>query len=167
MGNNLSVKVLIDLLFLKPQLGSIWSTEWVLIQTTLFLFQANWQAGEVWHSYTDVLSSILKGISIWIVILPRNDSVKKPEFSNLKLQSIQFLIQFRFWQQWYCLKEKQTVISTPALTWKTLFYLLFQDGITVEPYISLIWVSSQHAEINYVGRRDCSVSTTSSLGCSL
>lgn len=86
MGNNLSVRVVIYLLFLKPQLGSIWTAKCVLVQTTLFLFQANRQADEVWQCYTEVLSSILKGIPIWMVILYRNDSVKKLEFSNLKLK---------------------------------------------------------------------------------
>lgn len=163
MGNNLSVRVVIYLLFLKPQLGSIWTAKCVLVQTTLFLFQANRQADEVWQRYTEVLSSILKGIPIWMVILYRNDSVKKLEFSNLKLKKHSIWFQ----QQWYCLKEKQIVISTPALTSKALFYLLFQDGIAVEPCISLTWVSSQYAEKKYVGRHGCSVCTTTSLGCSL
>lgn len=37
-----------------------------------------------------VLASILKGIPIWILISPRDDSEKKLVFSELKLQSIQF-----------------------------------------------------------------------------
>lgn len=53
--------MLIDWLVPKGQLGSILSTQWVLVQTMLSLFQANWQAGKVWQNYTDCSGIHFKG----------------------------------------------------------------------------------------------------------